>query len=328
MVEDQVLKLCTSILLESLNQKEPEPSVQMVEVVELSEPVGSTQAQVKNDDFARPVPVDMSDSFLSSSNAISEPSLQGHGYDYSPTYQIVVDERQPQFASKPVDYYVESDDTGVYDDESIGHNIDMYSIDNAKMRSKMDDVGISPYKTKKYQPESHTYKDDPYADNRSRQQHHDQNEKYRSFEPEEYESSNMSDSYIADAICSHCNEFVNAKNVEYHSQYCVGNQPRYDQRGSTNSDDHDLQLLKELDTDTIPRVNQRLYKVHKALKSKEIECLDKKSSKLVQSLQLLCKSLMTNNIELDKLERTGSKLKSIGKFNDILKLLFSGENKL
>ena len=71
--------------------------------------------------------------------------------------------------------------------------------------------------------------------------------------------------------------------------------------------------MNELQSDTIPRINQRLYKLLKALKNKEIEFVGHESSYL-QSLQSIGKNLMINNIDLKKLEDTGRSLSDLGKF--------------
>lgn len=216
-------------------------------------------------------PRKVSDSFDATD---SEIGYSYRGYDYSPEYKLEVEERalgrsKPQYEEDKYQY----DETEDFDDGHFDHNVGKYSIDTSKMVTKMEDVGISPYKIKK----------------------------------------RLSPRQQTDAICINCDEYISAKNIEIHSQYCTGEkQPQTAQPiRETLHGDYDQEYLDfdGVETDTIPRVNQRLYKLIKALKRKEVECIRSSIDvNFVHSLSSMCKDIMVNNIDLQKLERSGEKL--------------------
>lgn len=117
----------------------------------------------------------------------------GAQYNYSPTYELVIDDKREiyipyELRSRGKLYLYEnliesSFDEDNNEEESLGHNLSMYNMDTSKIKTKMDDVGVSPYKVKNY------YEEDP------------------------------SEEYVAEALCIHCDELINANNIQLHSQY-------------------------------------------------------------------------------------------------------------
>jgi len=72
-----------------------------------------------------------------------------------------------------------------------------------------------------------------------------------------------------------CEEFIPAKNIEIHSRYCRKPKTRKGTEKDFLEEEMDFdEFINPIEgqADTIPRVNQRLYKIMKALKHKEIEC--------------------------------------------------------
>jgi hypothetical protein len=101
-------------------------------------------------------------------------------YDYSPEYKFYIDENEPQ-RSKPrfEESKYQEDIDEDIEDDNYSFNIDKYNLDASKLTTKMEDIGFSPFKQKRN----------------------------REFDQE------------IDVICIHCEEFINFKNVEIHSQY-------------------------------------------------------------------------------------------------------------
>lgn len=193
-------------------------------------------------------------------------------YDYSPEYKFYIDENVPQ-RSKPryeeSKYQAETDED--IDDNSTNFNIDQYNLDASKLTTKMEDIGFSPFKKKRN----------------------------RQFEQE------------IDVICIYCEEFINSKNVEIHSQYWIGRKQKSANAHESAYKTKEIDLIDyKIETDTIPRVNQKLYKLIKALKHKEVEWIaDRDDITFVHSLSSFWKEIMINNIDLEKLERSGERLK-------------------
>jgi len=72
---------------------------------------------------------------------------------------------------------------------------------------------------------------------------------------------------------------------------------------------NDMERFSKAEANTIPRVNNKLYKLQKTLKQKEVETLASTNDiAFVHSLSALCKEIMVNNIDLPKLDISGDKL--------------------
>lgn len=83
----------------------------------------------------------------------------------------------------------------------------------------------------------------------------------------------------------------------------------------TNYHEHNPRFTGELyesnavEADTIPRINNKLYKLQKALRRKEVEHLSSNSDiTFISYLSKVCKEIMVNNIDLERLEKTGRSL--------------------
>jgi hypothetical protein len=251
MIDDQLLNMINEIVSDTIMQEKEE------HVVDAFSP--SHQQKFLDDSF------DMEES-----ECVSKRHPQ---YDYSPEYEIYIDDLTPQ-DSKPKheESKYEMDTEEDMDDNCISFNVDQYSLDVSKLTTKMEDIGYSPFKQQK-------------------------NRQYNT---------------EIDAICIHCEEFVNSKNIEIHSQYWMGNNknPSHNIRESMNKKSMVDLIGYNIEADTIPRVNQKLYKLIKSLKHKEVEWIgDTDDITFVHSLSSLCKEIMVNNIDLEKLERIGERLK-------------------
>ena len=222
-------------------------------------------------------PLNVADSFDDQDSLFTSSQNNEPQYDYSPKYNLVYEEsKMPKTYEIVID---ESEDDIDYEDisnyETINSQLGKYRIDTSKIGSKMEDIGCSPYKNRDREPE-----DEP-----------------------------------TDALWFHWGNIIPGNNVNIHSQYWTGskepfmNQPRV----TEYSDKDKLEFLgtefSNIDGVTIPRINQQLYKLLKALKNKEVEWVgSNKDIKFLQSLQSIWKDLMINNIDLQKLEQTGEKL--------------------
>lgn len=131
MIEHQVMSMLSDLLMEAI------------------EDVGSEEKESRMTSIMQPRK--LSDSF--DDNA-SYSDVEGgyRSYNYSPEYKIVVEDRNVgKISNKWEESKFDTDDIDDFDDGSINHNIDKYSIDTSKMATKMEDVGSSPYKLRKEQ---------------------------------------------------------------------------------------------------------------------------------------------------------------------------------
>lgn len=219
MIEHKVMTMLSDLLMEAM------------------EDVGSEEKESRITSIVQPRK--LSDSF-DGNDSYSDVEGGYRKYNYSPEYKIVVEDRNVgKVSSKWEESKFDTDDIDDFDDGSISHSIDKYSIDTSKMATKMEDVGSSPYKLRK----------------------------------------EHSTQLQTDAMCINCEEFISAKNIEIHSQYCTGQKqpkssqpfPRETLYRYQSEEEIDYSQYEGVETDTIPRVNQRLYKLLKALKQKEVE---------------------------------------------------------
>ena len=237
----------------------------------------SQNSAPKEEIFVNISPLNAADSFDDQDSLFSSSQNNEHLYDYSPKYVMMYDnQKMPQTYQIEIDeseYNIDYEDIPNY--ETINNQIDKYKIDTSKIHSKMEDVGCSPYKLRSQESE------------------------------EEY----------TDAICFHCGNVIHGNNINIHSQYWNGSKepfmdkPQVSEYSEVDKLEFVNSELSNVDGVTIPRINQQLYKLLKALKNKEIEWIgSNKEIKFLQSLQGICKDLMVNNIDLQKLESTGEKL--------------------
>ncbi|CAI2369466.1 unnamed protein product [Moneuplotes crassus] len=305
-LENQVMQLLSEMIVDGLTEQKK--MIQQEQQVN-SPPRASILYQPEYE----------SDSFDELESDIEPPSIQ---YDYSPEYKMYTKEGPSLIISEPKEetkgqyapkqFFLDETedecqvDSDVNDEPSfrISDNLGNFYIDTSKVQHKMEDTGYSPFKDLK---SDRTYQ--PTLPKRKEKE--------------------------VDAMCINCNEFIPAKNIELHSQYCTGKPAKKkNQRYRTFVDD-DLDLTEflghETGEETIPRINQKLYKIMKSLKHKETETMcDSQNIDIfnrssfsssfqpsqtlssditfVHSLSSLCKEIMINNIDLDKLDLTGSKL--------------------
>jgi hypothetical protein len=86
-----------------------------------------------------------------------------------------------------------------------------------------------------------------------------------------------------------------------------GNSSNYQEQNTRFKD----QLYESIavEADTIPRINNKLYKLQKALRRKEVECISSNSDiTFITYLSKICKEIMVNNIDLERLEKSGNNL--------------------